>query len=64
MPRETNPRNLSDYSVSILISEDRCPMCLGHLDTGWECTECGYDARPWVKASRERHEAAHNNREG
>jgi hypothetical protein len=64
MPRETNPRGLSDQSVSILISEDRCPMCLGHLDTGWECNSCGYDAKPWVKIRRERNEAAHNHREG
>jgi hypothetical protein len=51
-------------SVRILISEDRCPMCLGNLDTGWECNECGYDAQPWVKASRERNDRAHDNREG
>ena len=64
MPKETNPRNLSDQSVSILVNEDRCPMCLGQLDTGWECNECGYDAKPWIDASRARHEQAHNNREG
>ena len=64
MPKETNPRGLSDRSVSILISEDRCPMCLGELDTGWECNSCGYDAKPWVKISRERNERIHDNREG
>ena len=64
MPRETNPRGLSDHTVSILVSEDRCPMCLGNLDTGWECNDCRYDAEPWIKDSRERHEAAHNRREG
>jgi len=46
MSRETNPRNLSDSAVKILISEDHCPVCLGELDTGWECNECGYDAKP------------------
>lgn len=27
-------------------SRDRCPECGGELDTGWECSNCGYDARP------------------
>lgn len=27
---------------------DRCPKCDGALDTGWECTVCGYDARAHV----------------
>jgi len=47
--RETNPRQLSDASISTLIEQDICPMCLGELDTGWECNECGYDAMPLVK---------------
>lgn len=25
---------------------DVCPECGGELDTGWECTACGYDAQP------------------
>lgn len=25
--------------------DDKCPECGGELDTGWECTVCGYDAR-------------------
>jgi hypothetical protein len=64
MPRETNPRGLSDAAVSILVSEDHCPMCLGHLDTGWECNECGFDAMPWITTSRAEHERRHDNREG
>lgn len=24
---------------------DTCPECAGALDTGWECNDCGYDAR-------------------
>lgn len=24
---------------------DTCPECGWELDTGWECNECGYDAR-------------------
>lgn len=27
-----------------LIKEDCCPKCLGELDEGWECNQCGYDA--------------------
>jgi hypothetical protein len=41
MTRETNPRGLSDHSVSTLITENCCPMCLGELDTGWECNALG-----------------------
>lgn len=28
--------------------EDRCPECGGDLDTGWECSDCGFDARELV----------------
>jgi hypothetical protein len=31
-----------------LAAEDCCPHCLGELDTGWECNDCGFDARPLV----------------
>lgn len=24
---------------------DICPECGGNLDTGWECNDCGFDAR-------------------
>lgn len=33
-----------------LVDDDICPQCLGELDTGWECVECGFDARPAVAA--------------
>ncbi len=26
---------------------DICPDCSGSLDTGWQCTDCGYDAK-WL----------------
>ena len=29
-----------------LVAQDKCPRCRGELDTGWECTACGYDAMP------------------
>ena len=29
-----------------LVARNRCPRCRGVLDTGWECTDCGYDAMP------------------
>lgn len=28
------------------IANDECPECGGELDTGWECNDCGFDARP------------------
>lgn len=27
-----------------LSRDDACPKCLGELDTGWECNNCGFDA--------------------
>lgn len=59
-----NPRKLPRNLVSQLISADRCARCLGELDTGWECNDCGHDWMPWIGASRALHEFAHNNREG
>lgn len=44
--RVTNPRELSDIACIELIKENICPICLGELDTGWECNSCGYDAVP------------------
>jgi hypothetical protein len=64
MTRETNPRNLSDHCVSILISERRCPMCLSELNSEYVCISCNYDALPWIQESRARHDAAHDRREG
>ena len=34
----------TDLSTA-LIYDNWCPLCLGELDTGWECNKCGYDAR-------------------
>jgi len=33
-------------NVETLVSQDKCPKCRGELDTGWECNNCGFDARP------------------
>ncbi len=35
---------MTDKLSRALACEDYCPRCLGELDTGWECTQCGYDA--------------------
>lgn len=35
----------------LVIDHDRCPECNGELDTGWECNDCGFDARPELKRS-------------
>lgn len=29
-----------------MVAKGKCPRCRDCLDTGWECTECGYDAQP------------------
>lgn len=59
-----NPRGLPRHIVSALVSADRCAKCLGELDTGWECNDCGYDWKPWMDASRAAYDAAHDRREG
>ena len=30
----------------LYIAHDFCPECGGELDTGWECNDCGFDAKP------------------
>ena len=30
--------------IKRVANNDHCPECGGHLDTGWECNDCGYDA--------------------
>jgi len=35
-----------------LALRDTCPMCFGELDTGWECNNCGYDAKPLVDGEK------------
>lgn len=44
-PAKTRPVRLE------LIKEDVCPECGGSLDTGWECNDCDFDARPELAAS-------------
>lgn len=58
-----NPRKLPVRIVSVLVSADRCAKCLGELDTGWECNECGYDWKPWIDASTAINDAAFDRRE-
>lgn len=26
-----------------------CPKCDGPLDSGWECADCGFDAKPLIR---------------
>jgi len=30
------------------VAKDICPRCLGELDTGWECNDCGFDAKSLI----------------
>lgn len=36
--------------VKQMIANDQCPKCLGELDTGWECNNCGFDAKALVES--------------
>lgn len=53
MPPEDNPADEEQPTqeqweafAKQLVSDNACPKCLGELDEGWECNECGYDAKP------------------
>jgi hypothetical protein len=59
-----NPRGLSRQIVSILVSANRCAKCLGGLDAGLECSECGYAWTAWINASKAISDAAFDKREG
>lgn len=59
----SNPRKLPNRIVSILVSADLCAKCLGELDTGWECIDCGYDWKQWKDASTEINNIAFDRRE-
>lgn len=37
-------RQWNGESAAQLVKDDICPKCMGELDTGWECNDCGYDA--------------------
>ena len=35
-----------------MVAKNKCPRCRDSLDTGWECTGCGYDAMPIALAPK------------
>lgn len=35
-------------TAEAMVKRNICPMCGGSLDTGWECNDCGHDARSAV----------------
>lgn len=37
---------MTEKTAKELVDDGICPECNGSLDTGWECNQCGYDARP------------------
>lgn len=38
---------LEQFIAKLCDDEPHCLKCSGYLDTGWECTECGHDNRPY-----------------
>lgn len=50
MDQHGNNLTPDELFMMSLVEEDVCPKCLGELDTGWECNDCGYDAR-WLICS-------------
>jgi tRNA(Ile2) C34 agmatinyltransferase TiaS len=56
MSNDLNPQEQAERiaamdveSVVTLLANDLCPLCIGSLDTGYECNRCGYDAMPLVQ---------------
>lgn len=48
------PRNFQLHDVIrwlriVAVHNDSCPECGGELDTGYECTSCGFDGLEVVK---------------
>ena len=43
-PRKEQGAPQADFDPS-RVADDKCPVCPGELDTGWECNSCGFDAR-------------------
>ena len=60
----STPKGLPRHVVSMIVSSDHCANCLGELDTGWECNDCGYDWKPWITASKALYDASFDRREG
>lgn len=61
MPVENTDVYSDSVSASLaaaLVEDDYCPRCLGELDTGWECTDCGFDAAPRPTQTTARHRPA------
>jgi hypothetical protein len=54
---------LPRHIVSALITNDRCPMCLGRLDQLLVCTKCKYEGDKWLGASTADYNRAYDRRE-
>lgn len=46
-----SPRAVHREYREARVDNDRCPECGGELDTGWECNDCGFDAKPIKETS-------------
>lgn len=38
----------------VTAANGKCPECGNDLDTGWECDNCGFDARPEAYSDSQR----------
>lgn len=42
--------NRDRYMASLIaVADNKCPVCGGELDTGWECNGCGKDCQPLIR---------------
>ena len=46
----------NDTALELDDEEQPCIKCGGATDTGWECTECGFDNRDWYFPNRPKHQ--------
>jgi hypothetical protein len=44
---EARINELSPLSLSTLVLNNRCPLCIGELNKEWTCKECSYEAE-WM----------------
>lgn len=44
----------TDTVLELDNEEQPCIKCGSATDTGWECTECGFDSRDWYFPNRQK----------
>ena len=43
---------MSESAEALTLPDEKCLLCGGELDTGWECNKCGWDGIEWYAPYR------------